>query len=281
MSAPPRDLRAPRMPYADAILADLDGPDVLWQRHLHWGYWPDPEAALGTYPDYADAAERMTQRIVAAAGIRDGMRILDCGCGIGGAIATLNERYRDLRLVGLNVDERQLDVARARLAPRAGNTIELVAGDACELPFADSSFDAVLAIECIFHFPSRWRFFREVRRVLDRGGTLALSDFVPFTATLPLLLPLNWSIPFFGDHNALALNCGAYRALGRLTGLPLRRNEDVTRNTLPSYEALDRWLGGISPATARQGRIFARVSRARLLRYRILSFAVRGTARDL
>src|SRR5438034_5931485 len=42
--------------------------------------------------------------------------------------------------------------------------------DACALPFPDASFDRVLAVECIFHFPSRLRFLKEAARVLKPGG---------------------------------------------------------------------------------------------------------------
>ena len=43
--------------------------------------------------------------------IRDGMRIIDVGCGFGGTIASLNERFSELELVGVNIDSRQLERA--------------------------------------------------------------------------------------------------------------------------------------------------------------------------
>ncbi|KKL59877.1 hypothetical protein LCGC14_2210920, partial [marine sediment metagenome] len=77
----------PRMPYMDSILHDLARGDgvakVLWQRHLHWGYWPDPSLAEGSVADYVVASERLAHCVFDAAGIEDGMRVLDCGCGVG------------------------------------------------------------------------------------------------------------------------------------------------------------------------------------------------------
>jgi hypothetical protein len=75
--------------------------------------------------------------------------------------ASINERFSDVRLTGVNIDERQLAVARQRVQARPGNSVDFIHADACELPFEDSSMDAVIAFECIFHFPSRRRFLRE------------------------------------------------------------------------------------------------------------------------
>ena len=267
------------MPYIDAILRERASEDseapVLWQRHLHWGYWPDPAAADGSPADYAVAAERMTQRMFDMVGVRDGMRVLDCGCGVGGAVASLNEQFSGIEAVGLNIDGRRLEAARAEVEARPGNSVEFVQGDACELPFEDASFDALMAIECVFHFPSRLRFMREARRVLRPGGRLVLSDFVPLGPALPLLAPLNWAVPFFGDHNIATPTVWAYHALARRSGLRVHENQDVTRNVQPTYVALTRWLGSVSDAAPRQARIFARSSRLGLLRYRLLSFEQR------
>src|SRR3954467_4300097 len=99
-------------PYFDVLLRRLADGDPraaeAFGRHVHWGYWPDPDAADGTPADYARAAERLCRKVCDAAGVRDGMRVLDVGCGIGGTIASLNERLRDVEFVGVNIDPRQL-----------------------------------------------------------------------------------------------------------------------------------------------------------------------------
>ena len=54
--------------------------------------------------------------------------------------------------------------------------LSFITGDACELPFDDNSFDVVLSLESAFHYPSREKFIREVKRVLKPGGKFMLGD---------------------------------------------------------------------------------------------------------
>jgi ubiquinone/menaquinone biosynthesis C-methylase UbiE len=179
------------LPYFDLLLEEFgkQNPDALeaFGRHVHWGYWDYPAAADGSISDFSRAAERLSRRVCDAGNVGNNQRILDCGCGFGGTIASLNERFSNLQLVGLNIDDRQIARAREQVKPQNNNQIEFIQGNACELPFEDNSFDVVLAVECIFHFPSREQFVREARRVLKPGGTLAISDFAQSEPLIPVL----------------------------------------------------------------------------------------------
>jgi len=101
--------------------------------------------------------------------LRDGARVLDCGCGMGFYLMVMS-RLWDLELVGLDMDPERL-----RWASEHGIEAELVEGDAQRLPFEDSSFDAVLLTEVLEHLPDDDAALSEVLRVLRPGGVLSLS----------------------------------------------------------------------------------------------------------
>jgi SAM-dependent methyltransferase len=110
-------------------------------------------------------------RLTGLAGVAPGQTVLDVACGTGIVARTVAEVQRGHgRVVGLDVNEAMLDVAR-RVRPE----IEWRQGDAAHLPFADGAFDVALCQMAFMFFPDRTRVLREMARVVTAAGTVAFS----------------------------------------------------------------------------------------------------------
>lgn len=273
------------LPYFDAILEACrrDAVDVAraWGRNTHWGYWADPTTANGSVDDFVAASEAMTRLVCDVAGVRDGMSVLDVGCGFGGVVASLNDRFQDLKLTGLNIDPRQIARAQREVTPRGTNSIQFVVGDACALALPDASFDVVLAVECIFHFPSRVRFMREARRVLKPGGVLMISEYVAQVLTLPLLAAcglanLRTIEAFYGKDTPIPPAC--YDLFAWRTGFERPVVADISANVLPTFPFLIDLLprfpldGAALEGAIHATRVIGEMSARRWMRYQVFTF---------
>jgi SAM-dependent methyltransferase len=126
--------------------------------------------------DAALEAERCAYQLyhrVAAAVDLAGREVLDIGCGRGGGTAYLARMLGAGQVVGLDLAPAAVRRCRRRY-PDAD--LRFQTGDALALPFPDASFDAVINVESAFCYPSRARFYAEVRRVLRDGGHFLYAD---------------------------------------------------------------------------------------------------------
>lgn len=104
------------------------------------------------------------------------MRLLDCGCGVGSITLDLAERVAPGAVIGVDLDETQLALAREDARQRGLANTRFKVASVYELPFADGSFDVVLAHKLLFHLSGQLRALKELRRVLVPSGVVAISD---------------------------------------------------------------------------------------------------------
>ena len=265
------------LPYFDILLDARKREEnafKIFERYVHWGYWENPEEADRSPEDFLAAMERLNNELLLVADLKDGQSVLDAGCGFGGTLAAIQTRWKGMNLTGINIDARQLEIARKQVPG-----VSFIEGDACALPFESSTFDRVLAVECIFHFPSRLQFLKEAARVLKPGGLIALSDFVPrkpngsnsrIGKVLGRQIQKGYG-PLGGDWVE-----GDYNAMARAANLRLIVDKDITVNTLPTYPVLLDLFPSPS-IMAWPTRLLKWVSYLRLMRYRILCFAKDAT----
>jgi len=124
-----------------------------------------------------------------------GARVLDVACGTGDLSLTLFEST-GARVIGTDFCRPMLGIAATKI-PR---DIPLIEGDALNLPFRDSSFDAVTIAFGLRNLASVEGGLAELRRVLKPGGWVAVLEFsrpanamlrpvfgLYFTKVLPLM----------------------------------------------------------------------------------------------
>ena len=181
-----------------------------------------------------------------------GLRWLDVGCGTGAFTELIVQRCAPVETQGIDPQEAQLAVARARPSVRG---VAFLRGDAMALPFERDRFDAAVMALVIFFVPDPASGVAEMARVVRPGGLVAaygwdlLGGGFPFepiweqsraAGVTPLLPPS----PSAGGIDAL-------RALWIGAGLEaVETREIVVERTFASFEeywATSTITGGVRP----------------------------------
>lgn len=125
--------------------------------------------------------------------IEAGMSVLELGCGTGDMWAGKDELIGKCgKLILSDLSEGMLQKARETLGERS--KVEFRQIDIQDIPFADNSFDVVIANMMLYHVPDMARGLGEVRRVLKDGGRF-------YCAT-------------YGEHGIMDCLCRLFRDYG-------------------------------------------------------------------
>lgn len=153
--------------------------DLLADGQLHLSYWyHDQDRAPAD-----EASRRITRRVVETLGLGPGDHLLDAGCGMGAPAIWIAEQT-GARVTGVTVSNVQVHGAEQRAkASKVADRVRFEYGDFTRLPYADGTFDAVMAIEALQEVPDLDAALREFNRVLRPGGVIAVSD---YTAEAPM-----------------------------------------------------------------------------------------------
>ncbi len=140
--------------------------------------------------------------LVEQAAPKPGERLLDLCTGTGDVAIEFAQACPGLQIVGLDLSEEMLRVAREKCA-RLGldERVQLVQGDALRLPFPDDSFEIVTIAFGLRNLPDRTEGLREIHRVLSGGGRVLILEFsVPqsFLARSVYLPYLRYIVPWVG-----------------------------------------------------------------------------------
>jgi len=191
------------------------------------------------------------EAVLRAADEVSGQDVLDVGCGDG--LYTVALARRGARVFGL---DRSLPALRSatRKADEVGVRMRLAAGDAIRLPFADTSFELVVAVTVLCFVSSPENAIREVERVLRPGGRFVLgelgrwSTWAAWRRVRGMFGDRTWAgARFWTPEDLQGLMRGAGLIPGRVEGAAFYPPSGIAAAALAP---LDPWLGRVTTVGA-------------------------------
>lgn len=122
--------------------------------------------------------KKVRTRLIAQLDLQSGDQVLDFGCGTGTLAVMIKKAEPGCAVTGLDIDPQVLEIARKKAL--LGNAdVRFVEYAGAAFPFGDESFDQVVTSLALHHLSTgeKRAAFREMYRVLKRGGRLHILDF--------------------------------------------------------------------------------------------------------
>lgn len=122
-----------------------------------------------------DFLKPVGDEIIAQLHLKDTDVVLDVAAGTGEPGFTIAAQLKGGKVIFSDLSDEMLAVAREKSERNGIKNVEFVAGDVCELPFEDNTFDAVSCRFGFMFFPDMLLATKEMMRVLKPGGHIATS----------------------------------------------------------------------------------------------------------
>ena len=121
---------------------------------------------------------KVTEAALTAAAPKPGESILDIGCGTGTTTLRLADAVGPSgQVLGVDISEQQLGLARQRVAAAGATRVQLVLDDAATHDFAPESFDLGFSRFGVMFFAEPVAAFRNIKRAMKQNGRLLLAVF--------------------------------------------------------------------------------------------------------
>ncbi len=127
----------------------------------------------------AEAEELMLALTCHRAGLFDGQRVLELGCGWGSLTLWIAEKYPRIRITGVSNSRTQKQYIDSEVARRGLPNVEIITCDAnqFEPPIGDGQYDRVVSVEMFEHLKNYERLLGNIARWLKPGGKLFVHIF--------------------------------------------------------------------------------------------------------
>ena len=138
---------------------------------LHYGIWDE------NVKSFSGSLINTNRIMMEIAEISPADKVLDAGCGVGGAAFFIN-KMKKAKVTGISLSEKQINYASKVAAENnVADRVSFHIMDFTRTSFNDESFDVVWACESVCQATDKAAFMRECHRILKKGGRLILGDF--------------------------------------------------------------------------------------------------------
>lgn len=124
------------------------------------------------------------------AGLHDGARILDIGCGDGSVSLPL--LTRSTRVSWLDISSNMLSMANSKVPREFSGNVETTNGEFMEVAFEHQTFDLILCIGLLVHVPSHSDFIAKMVSLLKPNGKIIVECTDSHHIVSELLSPFYW-----------------------------------------------------------------------------------------
>jgi ubiquinone/menaquinone biosynthesis C-methylase UbiE len=180
--------------------------------------------------------------------LRPGMRLLDCGCGIGAITVALAQRVAPGEVVGIDIAPVQVERSQALAREQGVANARFEVGNVYALPFPYAAFDAAFAHRVLEHLSDPLRALKEMRRVLKPGGVAGILDpdraSTLFSPSTPLLQELMSLVLRIREQQGSSL-CYARHLRGQLLQAGFTRSEGFAHAEYNGNLEMTRMLAAI------------------------------------
>ncbi len=116
----------------------------------------------------------VAEDVVGYLGLREGMRVLDVGCGIGALVFYLGKHVNGVSFTGVDLDETFIKTAQEQALQMPGcNSYTFCHGDAVHLQFSEGSYDMIVSQTLLTSLPEYRDAIKEMSRVCINNGMIA------------------------------------------------------------------------------------------------------------
>jgi ubiquinone/menaquinone biosynthesis C-methylase UbiE len=149
-------------------------------------------ADLAAIDEFHVRGQEVSRELAVAAALQPHMRVLDIGCGLGGACRMLADEF-GCNVTGIDITQEYIRTA-IQLSELTGlqHSTRFVHGSATDLPFDDNSFDVVWTQHVQMNIDDKPALYAEIKRVMAANGNFVYYD-VLSNDHAPIHLPVPWA----------------------------------------------------------------------------------------